>query len=989
MFFSVHVFGQQAEQIHLKKFTQADGLSSYNIRDIIQDKNGFIWIATQDGLNRFNGNAFTSYTKSATLNRRICGVDIRRIIEDTSRNLLWTLPAENGINAIDIITGDVIKTIPLPYKNAEEWAMSMNLNNDNLWIGTYNGIYVYDIKKNKVFTINVIAQDIQKNSSQFQAREILNDNFGNVWVCFNGYGIVVFDQTTFKVVKRIPRSLLNDYLGNSDLRFTGYAFLKPTEMLFSTSQGLRRIEYDKNYNIQIDNSPSKILNKINSEDVESVLKVAPDGLLIASHDGLYKVDSALSRFSQISEIGNTSESNWIQSVQCIYQDKNKNLWLGCEQGLGFTSLLPYPFRSYYYDEITKQKLEHIRSLYVLRNGDILAGLRNGLAFINSVNGKFTIIDTPHLYHHIFIDKNNLIHVDRDDGMFIFIHGALSPIINYYPEFKNYSSCSINSTAFLDDTTIVLGTENDNGILFWNYKKHTVNKIDKNSHLVPLKSNIVNNTFLDKRNNLWVLSDNTITIIDNNHSPKYLEIEEPNKKFNLYFDICEAKGYYWIASYGNGIIQLDSNFNFKRLLSSNSGLSNDGVYNIYNIGDSDLIITTNNGLSVYSLNTNKFSKYYKEDGLHSNSFEEVASVNTNDKIYAGGVNGFTVIDPSKFTTNTVPPVFYYTNIQTKTKDSLLDTSNLLLTKLKIPSTWLQTNISFVGINYLNPTRVTYQYRIKQRDKNWINLGTQNFIDLIGLNPGTYTLEVKVANEDGYWSQPKQLTLIFLPKWYQTLLFKMLVVAAILAIPFAFYRYRLSNIKKQHQIRQSISNDLHDDIGATLNSVKLFTHLAQMQPEKNDYFKQITSSLEQASMGLRDMIWILDDSRDSTSDFINRVKQFAIPATNASNINIEFDIDSNAKEDALTKEEKRNLYLITKEAINNSIKYSGCSKIFVGFKGPGKNINLTIQDNGKGFDENQIIRGNGLNNISLRAKQISCIAKIYSSLNNGTSIFISKK
>lgn len=594
--FSISAIGQQTEQVRLKKFTQADGLSSYNIRDITQDKKGFLWIATQDGLNRFDGNKFINYTKSSTLNHRICGVDIRKVIEDTSSNLLWVLPGENGINAIDVNTGNVIKTILLPYKNAEEWAMSMALNNNRLWIGTYNGIYVYDIKQNKVVSINIVPPDIQKNSSQFQAREILNDSHGNVWVCFNGYGIAIFNKTTFKIIKHIPRNLLNDHLNNADIRFNNSVFLNSNELLFSTSQGIRKIYYDKNYSIKIDNHPSKTLTKINNNEVENILKINPNELVLASHDDIYKLNPALNKFYTLKEYGNIFESNWLQSVQCIYQDKNKNLWLGCEQGLGFISASPNPFISFYYNLTAKQKLEHLRSVYLLKNGDILAGLRNGIAQISARDNNFTVIDSPHLYHHIFIDKNDLIHVGRNDGMFIYKSGSLNSIVNYYPEFKSFSSCSINSNIFLGDTAVLLGTENDNGILLWNYKKHYVKKIDKNSHPVSLSSNIVNNIFLDKKNNIWVLSDNSITIINHNLSTKNLALKNNSRKYNLYFDLCEAKGYYWIASYGSGIIQLDSNFNFKKILSTNTGLSNEGVYNIFNIGDSELIITTNNGLS---------------------------------------------------------------------------------------------------------------------------------------------------------------------------------------------------------------------------------------------------------------------------------------------------------------------------------------------------------------------------------------------------------
>src|SRR6185503_12460743 len=112
---------------------------------------------------------------------------------------------------------------------------------------------------------------------------------------------------------------------------------------------------------------------------------------------------------------------------------------------------------------------------------------------------------------------------------------------------------------------------------------------------------------------------------------------------LFFDICEAQNYYWIATYGTGIIQLDSAYRIKKIFTVKDGLSNSGVYKVFNYGNKKLFITTNNGLSVLNLENYTFNNYYQEDGLHSNAFEEACGVYRNKKIYAGGVGGFTIID----------------------------------------------------------------------------------------------------------------------------------------------------------------------------------------------------------------------------------------------------------------------------------------------------------------------------------------------------------
>ena len=197
----------------------------------------------------------------------------------------------------------------------------------------------------------------------------------------------------------------------------------------------------------------------------------------------------------------------------------------------------------------------------------------------------------------------------------------------------------------------------------------------------------------------------------------------------------------------------------------------------------------------------------------------------------------MIYPQNLISNPEPPQLYLDNIKIETKQTSFDSSNLYFSHYMVPNDFLQATVSFSGINYSNPSRTSYAYRIKEEGEKWIDLGTQNFVPLIGFSPGTYTLEVKAANEDNVWCEPKTLMLTFLPKWYQTWWFDLLVGLAVASLLYGFYRYRLMQIRKQHQIRKEIAEDLHDDIGATLNSVKIFTHLAETSKGNKKYFANI--------------------------------------------------------------------------------------------------------------------------------------------------------
>ena len=978
---------QQYESVHLKKYDQESGLSSYNVRKVFQDSKGFIWVATQEGLDRFDGNNIVSYKRNTITKHKLAGIDVREIIEDTLTQTLWVLTAENAVNCIDILSGNVIRSVLLKQENPNDWNLSMNICGKKLLIGSLVGTKIYNYPDGS-FISKLNTPGISNTSTDaHESRCIKTDALGNIWVTYGGYGIVVYDKH-LKIIATVPLSKLKIPATMNVVWFNNLTFTGDSEALVATNAGLRKLKFDKNYNFEINNQPCKKAPFLNTMPIEDVRISAVGGIYIAGAKNLYKFNYSLSDCTILEESRSESEGGWLQNVLQIFQDRQDNIWLGCQQGLAFVSKHNNPFQSFYQDKISKNKLEHVMSVWKLGSDSLLAGLQNGLALINRNNGKISISNQGYTFHHIFEDPFKRTHVSRSDGMFIHKYGKLIPISKVYPEFTPYSSSRLNSHVFFNDSTLILGTEDNTGILIWEFLKHRIKKIDEHHSEIPLASGIVNKVFKDSKNNVWVFSDNTINIISEKFSKsKVLKLyDSSNQQFaGLYFDICQSGGDYWIASYGTGIIQLDSSLKIKKIYNTADGLTNDGVYQLYPYKN-NIIITTNNGLSVFNIKTHRFQKYYQADGLHSNGFEEAAGSAKNGIIYAGGLKGFTVINPELFSGNNSPPILYINKIVLEIPKGKLDTSDLYFRTYSIPSNTLQTKVFFSALNYNNPTRTLYAYRILERSKDWIDLNSINFVTLIGLSPGTYHLQVKAANEDGVWSDPKELILVFEPKWYQTWWFYLSIALTVAGILYALYRYRIAQIKKQHQIRKNIATDLHDDLGSTLNSVKVFTNLAISGVKQEESLQQVKDNLTEATMSLRDMIWVLDDSLDTVDELIARLKQFAIPVAAASNMEFFITADSDISSLQLTKDEKRNLFLICKEAINNSIKYSGGKKISVDIIRAAKKIKITIADNGKGFNEASIKKGYGLKNMKYRAGQVKYKVALQSQPGNGTIINI---
>ena len=197
-----------------------------------------------------------------------------------------------------------------------------------------------------------------------------------------------------------------------------------------------------------------------------------------------------------------------------------------------------------------------------------------------------------------------------------------------------------------------------------------------------------------------------------------------------------------------------------------------------------------------------------------------------------------------------------------------------------------------------------------------------------------------------------------------------------------------MKKEEKIRNQLASDLHDDLGSTLNSVKVYSDLAMMEKENPNHLLKIKEGTKDAIAGVRDLIWVLDDKRDTIQDLFSRISQFAAPLCEANHIEFIQKIDDSLYHHELGKEEKRNIYMILKESVNNSIKYAGCQTIELKVSAEGKKLHFSIRDDGKGFDKEKTKEGNGLKNIANRAKEISYKSSITSSAGNGTTIMLEK-
>lgn len=978
----------QVQECNINFFDVNNGLTSGNIRKIIQDNFGFIWVGTQDGLFRYDSNNFIAYNTLSPANHRLLGEDVRWLFLDSAHNTLWVATSYGGINAINLLTGNITKDI----RQSDFSLLNNNLIksfavfNDYLLLGCERGLFSFQLSKN---SLSVIPRAGGNN----------NDEYIDVVYKLNARKALILNRSREPfIVDAAPgnATTVGKYREDILLKDTAFRYLdcymsaNNTICITSTqSIGCYTIIADKLFK-QADNAFATKAGIANMQ-IRRCIQDKKGKYWLASNKGLFTFDH--DGFMQVQPNNKSSPVNsWLNAVFSIYADKDNNIWLGCQDGLAFVHNQPPPFISTSYSDVTKTKISHAYYLYPQNDSIIYSTAEEGLYKINRKTHYINQLVKSVAFDFIFSDPSGRLLTSNTNGLFILEGSRLIEIKRIYPEFVNAGGVRINSAIKINDSTLCFGTENDKGILVWNFKTHKIYNFNKSTTGITLAENTVNNLLLLSKNELLILSDASLTLF--NYSARTIKRIDPveyktKRPLNIFFDACRIKDTFFIACYGHGVLKMDKQLKSFGIINSSNGLSNNGVYKVLPWKDSILFITTNNGLNAYEVETGRIKQYYKDDGLHDNAFEETSGNSMGHEIFAGGTNGFTTILPGSIKADSVAPVLYIDGLTVEKNGNIKkDSFNLFPKSFTIPNDAIQATIYFSAINFVNPGHTKLFYRIKELQNDWIDIGSQRFINLIGFPPGKYSLEVIASNTTGLQSKIRLVTIIFTPKWYQTILFKICLLLAGLLLLYGLYRYRIAQLKEHEMIRSGIASDLHDDLGGTINSMRIYLHMLETTTGEKQMINLLKESLLLATTGLRDMIWVLDDKQDTIADLMARIKQFAAPLTAAMGIGLTVNADSLLRL-TLGKAEKRNLLLIAKESITNSIKYAGCKNVEVQLTKVNSKIALIVKDDGVGFNEVNVTPGEGLKNIRRRARQINFTVTIESFTQNGTTITAIKK
>ena len=815
------------ESFNFKKITIEDGLSQSTVETIYQYSKGYIWIGTNDGLDRYNGYEFKHYKHDKYDKNSIANNYIVDIIEDKN-GYIW-VSTIGGLSRINP-DKDEIKN----YYSKED---SGNLSNSNLWqilctkdnrliASTIDGLNVYDKNKDK-FT-RILYKEGELPSQYIYSLE--EDLYGHIWVGTDN-GLVELDKD-LNIVKSY-----HDTIGDSDV-YNVYDDSKGNIWVCTLDNGLFKINLDDKSVENYKNNNSK--RSIPSNNVRDIISDSEGKLWIATDKGLCTFDYEREEFITYNKKLYQSNSLIDDEIFCLLKDSSGLIWIGTYSGISrfnpnsnFTHFKLDPYE----DNSISGNVIH----GIYEDDDKTLWIGTNESGVNVINGE------------------SIKHLNKENG------NLVSDLIEDITGFKNY---------------IFIGTNEGLSVLVKNDKTAKNYTITNYTTKDGLPSNKIRSLFIDSKGYLWIGTNKGLAILDTNNNKiidiTYIldEMGVSDKFIRAVYE--DSKGNYYIGCFlEGGLIKINPNTKeykiYKNIENDDSSISNNSIRYINEDLYGNILVGTSHGINILNLSTDKFNHYTEKDGLinntiygilvdknngiwmstnagisklstedatfknftitdglQSNEFNGRACFKSKDgNMYFGGINGFNVFNSQDIELSTFEPKVIFDNFE------INGTNKKDISNIKFKSNENNIKINFFTNDYKNTKTTQYYYKLEGLENEW-NMTNSNSLVFANLGSGDYTLKIKTITQHGVMSDESSVHFTINPPiWrsnYAICIYLILIIISILR-----YMHKVNTLDRLVNER---TNKLRKEME---KNEQLFKKVLSLEQNKNNYFVNLSHEL----------------------------------------------------------------------------------------------------------------------------------------------------
>ena len=987
-----------------KTISTGNGLSHKKVNAILQDKRGFLWFGTEDGLNRYDGRYITSFKSLPNVTSSISGNIITDLHEDKS-GILWIATSDGGISSYDYRLPSSkqftrYKHNPHDPKSLPENGISKITedNRGNLWLATAGSYAVRFNKKTKRFDTPV--------TKGTRAVLSLMMNGDTLMVGRAGGGLMKINTKTLAY--------------SEDLRYDDlYANMPHASISSIFKDSHRNIWYgswdEKVFRVSASDGKEQAFNpgpKNPSAPADDIVSFAEDKVgqiwMAGKSTGVYIYDPEGRRFINLRSDAKVEGTLADDQVNAVYIGHDGIVWIGTNNGISMYNPLFAPF--------VQQWLpakEDIVTYDFFKNeqGQLLIGTSEGI-FIKSP-GRVSL-DHRKLYYNgqklavtkFFRDADGTFYIGTDYTLFTYnlTTNKVSPLPDTEndPVMKKLISSRVVSIVrdTLNSHPVLIVSPYGHYITYYDLQeKKWVSRKDISQNIIQkygLKDNLVRKFYKDSSGKLWLANFKAGLgnwLPEQDPTVNYF-INDPTNYHSLssndVFDILEdKKGNFWVSTYGGGINYLEAKTGKFTHIAESTNLSE----GLQAGPDGKLWMLCNGHIHKYDP-VKKVYTCYDLPHLHSTGGVNGYLYKDNGgNLYAAGKNYYISFNPSQIRAINYEPEVFFTDFKifSQSHSQLLQNNKIELTHDKNFFSVVFSAPDYSGDN------IHYAYKLEGIDQNWIEAGKANSVQYTNLPGGSYVLKVRASNwKGGYVSKFKSLNIVIIPPFWLQWWFYAALFVVTFSLTYVFYRYRMNTLLEQQAIRNGIAQDLHDQVGSILSSISVYSEVAKIYQVNGETSKlrnlldTISNVSSEMISEMGDIVWAINPKNDHFNSIFNRIVNYADPLCKASDIRFDFKCDQKLLDSNLGMQTRKNLYLIIKEAINNAIKHAQCNSLAVRISLYNEVAELSIIDDGIGFEcdvepnDSGSDGGNGLNNMSFRSRELKADLTVESQPGQGSKI-----
>ena len=980
-------FSQQGKRYVFTHFSTSNGLASNIVHGIVQDRDGYMWLNTLSGLQRYDGNKFITFRYKPSDPTTIPSDDIFTLFNDAKNNL-WIHTAKNvgifnkhtlkyedkiiyGNTADDpytiVYVGEDVNSDAVIYvqdrgifkydsrkdqfmpvalfRLPADWGiihLMMSLNKEQMIFATVQGFVVYNFKTGNIDMKGHMQDSIpllQSLPDEKPAVRIYEASKDDIW--YSTWPLVggapFFQYKNFKTGETKKLSLYHEFPGQNYYEVNGALRQKNGKLWF----------YGKSF----------------------IVEYADGKIPFRKIDNEYKDEQSI-KFDEIFK---------------MYEDHQQNIWVCTDNGVFLFN--PEAQSFYSYDLIrpdgTGVKDGPAQAAVHLKDGRVfVGGWGNGLY---AYDGKFNPVALPASLSK-YREPYSIWDMKQASNGFVWIGMQNGSLIVYDP--KTNSSDLINDSAFRARTirqidedeygNMWFGNQSGN-VVRWN-KQAAGGKATKGyERLKRNDTSYINKIYADKHGYVWAGSEgrglfkfNTATGKLEDHITTTCP---PNHRLwkNYVYDVFRYNDSIILIACGS-LDVLNTHTNEITHITTEDGLPSNTVYSIQEDKMGTLWMGLAHGLCRMNFEKNIFFVYDRRDGITYDNFNPAGVVKMLDGrfIYPTDHN-FVVFDPSGIADPSKPPDPIITGFKLG-NESLLTDSITALKKIELGFDNTSFIVEFSSLNYTGQNKIHYHYKLDGLDKEWnestdLNQATYNY-----LHPGDYTFRVKAENSNGVASNEILLQITVVPPFYATWWFYGLIILAGIAVIYWIDRERINRLLSMQQVRTEIAGNLHEEINTTLNNINLLSEMAKIKADRDvnrskEYIDQISDKSRKMMESMDDMLWSLDPANDNMEKTILRMKEFAEGLQNDHALDIQMEIDNDVLSVKAGMKIRHELFLIFKEALTVIAKCGTASQCIINIDKEASNLSLKIYDRSATLDTTNTDVVHAVNEMEKRALLIN--------------------